>query len=73
MELEADNSEQKEKDKKFDELMEIVTKLFDLKYLDVYQDDKEAIKFEITQDELLLKREKENEDKLKKSLPKIKF
>lgn len=54
-----ENMDQSENDRKFDELMEIVNKLFDLKYLDVYRDDKESIEYEIKQDELKIQREEE--------------
>jgi hypothetical protein len=51
--------DQPENDRKFDEIMEIVNKLFILKYLDVYKDDKESIEYEINQDDLKIQRDQE--------------
>ena len=58
----TDNADSKEKE--FNEIMEITNRLFELKYLDVYQDDKEAIEFEISQSEIAKKREIEREQML---------
>jgi hypothetical protein len=44
-------------EEQFNQLMEIANKLFELKYLDVYQDDKEAIEFEINQNKIIKQRE----------------
>ena len=46
-----------EDSKAFEALMETAERLFELKYLDVYNDDKETIEFEANQDELKIKRE----------------
>lgn len=54
------------KDSKFNELMETANRLFELKYVDVYEDPKETIEYEVNQDEIKKQRE-ETQKKLKEN------
>ena len=58
-EVSGDTEKKDEIDKDFTALMETSERLFELKYLDVYNDDKETIEYEVIQDELKIKREQE--------------
>ena len=55
----TDGNENNVNERQFNDLMEVVNNLFQLKYLDVYEDDREAIEFEINQDEILKQRERD--------------